>query len=82
MLGTARFRGAPVAVHAQQPEIQIAQFARWLSLFRETAREVCPPRGAALFIARAEIVAESLQSGIVANRAVSKRTLAARPDAP
>lgn len=70
MLGTGRFKGAPVAVHAQLPEIDASLFARWLKLFRQTAQEVCPPGAAALFIARAEIIAESVQLGIAANRAV------------
>jgi hemoglobin len=69
MLGTGRFKGAPVAVHAQLPAVHAAHFAQWLLLFRQTAWEACPPDAAALFIARSEIIAESLQSGIAANRA-------------
>lgn len=73
MLRTGRFKGAPVAVHAQLPDIHAAHFARWLDLFRRTAQERCPPDAAALFIARSEIIAESLQLGIAANRAAHAR---------
>ena len=41
-----------------------ATFDRWLALFEETAREVCPPAAAALFIERARRVAESLELGV------------------
>jgi hemoglobin len=45
-------------------------FDRWLELFRETARSVCPPRAAARFIARAENIARSLEMGIAVSRGV------------
>lgn len=72
-LGTGRFKGAPVAVHAQLPDIHAAHFARWLELFHKTAQERCPPDAAALFIARSQIVAESLQLGVAANRMAQAR---------
>src|SRR5687768_6746115 len=49
-LMTGRFKGAPMAVHAQLPDIRPTHFARWLHLFRQTAEAVCPPGAAALFI--------------------------------
>ena len=67
-LMTGRFKGAPMAVHIQLPDIRPTHFARWLHLFRQTAEEVCPPAAAALFVARSEIIAESLQLGIAAHR--------------
>ncbi|WP_334163754.1 group III truncated hemoglobin [Phenylobacterium sp.] len=67
-LMTGRFKGAPMAVHARLPEIRPTHFARWLHLFRQTAQAVCPPEAAALFIAKADIIGESLQLGIAANR--------------
>ena len=36
----------------------------WLALFAETARETCPPAGAAHVIERAETIAQSLHIGI------------------
>ena len=48
---------APLPVDAQH-------FDRWLELFRQTARAVCPPRAAALFIERAALIARSLELGV------------------
>lgn len=61
---TRRYKGRPVPAHVKHPEIGPGGFARWLALFRETAREVCPPEAAALFIDRAERIGDSLQGAI------------------
>ncbi|WP_093119139.1 group III truncated hemoglobin [Salinihabitans flavidus] len=58
-LMTGRYHGAPVPAHAGLP-VEWAHFERWLALFRQTARELCPPEGAAHLIARAERIARSL----------------------
>ena len=68
LLMTGRFKGAPMPAHVAIPEIEPAHFVRWLRLFRETAAEVCPPDAAALFVAKAEVIAESLQLGIAVSR--------------
>ncbi len=67
-LMTGRYHGTPMQVHAARPEIRPAHFARWLALFEETAREICPPDAAALFIDRAQRIGESLQIGIAIHR--------------
>ena len=59
-LGASAYKGRPFPPHAPlglAPE----HFERWLSLFRQTARDVCPPAAAAFFIDRAERIAESFQ---------------------
>lgn len=58
-LMTGRYHGAPVPAHMELP-VTWAHFERWLTLFRDTAREVCPPEGAAHLIERAERIARSL----------------------
>jgi hemoglobin len=68
MLMTGRFKGRPMPVHVALPDIGPGHFARWLALFKETAEEVCPAPAAALFQARAEMIAESLQLGIAVAR--------------
>jgi hemoglobin len=68
LLATRRYQGRPMPAHVAIPEISPPHFARWLELFRATAREVCPPEAAALFVARAEMIAQSLQLGIAASR--------------
>ena len=62
-LMTGRYHGAPVPAHATLP-VTWAHFDRWLALFRETAREVCPPEGAAHVIERAERIARSLYMAV------------------
>ena len=70
MLMTGRFKGSPMAVHAALPRAEPDDFQRWLAMFRQTALDVCPPDAAALFCAKAEMIAQSLQLGIAASRGV------------
>jgi hemoglobin len=70
VLMTGRFKGAPMATHARLPELRATHFARWLHLFSQSAATVCPPDAAALFIAKSQIIAQSLQLGIDAARGV------------
>lgn len=67
-LMTGTYEGRPMAVHAALPTIEGEHFARWLALFTETARAVCPPEAAALFVGRAHRIAESLKHGIDLHR--------------
>lgn len=67
-LMTGRYKGTPMRAHALLPRLQGAHFDRWLAIFRATAREVCPPEAAALFIDRAERIAQSLELGIALHR--------------
>ncbi|MDP0930080.1 group III truncated hemoglobin [Paracoccus onubensis] len=62
-LMTGRYHGRPVPAHTPLP-IDGRHFERWLGLFRETAREVCTPAGAAHVIERAERIARSLHIAI------------------
>jgi len=68
LLMTGRFKGAPMIVHARIPDIRATHFARWLHLFKQTANQMCPPEAAALFVAKSEIIAQSLQLGIAVSR--------------
>lgn len=60
-LMTGRYHGNPVARHAGLP-VTWQHYERWLALFRATAREMCPPEGAAHVIERAERIARSLHA--------------------
>ncbi len=62
-LMTGRYHGRPVPAHTPLP-ISAAHFDRWLGLFRETAREVCTPEGAAHVTLRAERIARSLHMAV------------------
>lgn len=67
-LMTGRFKGSPMAAHARRPDIRSEHFGRWLALFAETARDVCPPHAAALFVAKSEMIGQSLQLGLAVSR--------------
>lgn len=73
VLMTGRYSGRPMAAHLlldakrgeqQMPRLDQPHFDRWLELFRATAAEVCPPEAAALFISRAEKIAQSFVMGL------------------
>ena len=68
VLMTGSYRGRPMPVHASIPEMSKAHFTRWLEIFGDKARSVCPPRAAELFIDRAERIAGSLHLGICLSR--------------
>jgi hemoglobin len=64
MLMSGRYKGNPMIAHMRLKTVQPEHFERWLTLFRETAVEVCTPQIASLFITRAENIARSLQLGM------------------
>jgi hemoglobin len=68
LLMSGRFHGAPMIAHARIPDIQPEHFAHWLELFDETTTALCPGPRAELFMAKAQLIARSLQYGIAASR--------------
>lgn len=66
-LMTGRYHGRPLQAHAALP-VEAAHFERWLALFETTARDVCPPAAAALLVAKARRIADSLALGIASHR--------------
>ncbi len=62
-LMTGRYHGTPMAKHLPLP-VEAEHFDRWIALFEETARGVCPPKAAEHVIERARRIAESLEIGI------------------
>ncbi len=81
-LMSGRYHGQPMEKHLPLP-VDARHFDRWLALFEETAREVCPPAAAALFVDRAHRIAESLELGIAGRGGVMlmKGQRLRRPDA-
>lgn len=69
ILMSGRYHGTPMQKHAPLP-VDAGHFDRWLELFRQTARTVCPPRAAELFIERAGLIARSLELGIASAQGV------------
>jgi hemoglobin len=70
LLMTGRFKGSPMAAHARRPDIRDEHFALWLDLFERTAREVCPPAAADLFVERSRMIGRSLALGLSVSRGV------------
>jgi len=66
------YHGSPMAVHMGLP-VDAAHFDRWLALFEDTAREICPPVAAEHFIERAQRIGESLELGIAGSRGILLR---------
>ena len=52
MLMSGRYKGNPMVAHMRLKMVQPQHFERWLSLFRETARAVCPAPDRNVRIAR------------------------------
>jgi len=65
VLMSGAYLGRPMARHRPLP-IDAAHFARWLELFERTARELCPPAAAEVFIDRARRMGRSLEAGVAA----------------
>lgn len=68
-LMSGRYHGQPMAKHLPLP-IDGRHFDRWLSLFEQTAYELCPPDAAAYFIERSRRIAGSLELGIASSQGV------------
>lgn len=68
-LMSGRYHGSPMTRHLPLP-VDAAHFDRWLALFAETAREICPPEAEAHFVERARRIAESLELGIAGKHGV------------
>ena len=68
-LMTGRYHGTPMVKHMRLP-VDAAHFDRWLALFDETAREVCPPVAVDHFMERAQRIASSLEMGVASTHGV------------
>jgi truncated hemoglobin YjbI len=64
---TGRYHGTPMAAHLPMA-VGAREFACWLAIFTETAKEVCPLEAASYFIERANRIAGSLALGVAASR--------------
>lgn len=62
-LMSGQYHGRPMEKHLPLP-VDSRHFDHWLTLFEQTARDLCPPVAADHFIERARRIAESLELGI------------------
>ena len=60
-LRTGRYTGRPLQPHLVIPDLGEEHFRRWLTLFRATVHEICPPPVAKLFMDRAIRIAHSFR---------------------
>ncbi|HEX3435430.1 MAG TPA: group III truncated hemoglobin [Pseudacidobacterium sp.] len=61
VLASGRYKGNPMMTHMLLlPRIGMQHFERWLSLWRQTTAELFPERVAAVFVRKAESMAERL----------------------
>lgn len=67
LLAERRYRGDPLSKHLPL-SLDPPHFARWLTLFAETAREVMPSEHADLVIAKSHRIAENFQAAIAFKR--------------
>ena len=75
LLGTRRYTGRPMPKHLAIPELTDEHFQRWLTLFRETAEELCPEEIAALFVDRAERIGYNFRVRIAQFRGQDPRAV-------
>jgi hemoglobin len=66
-LMTGRYHGQPLRAHLPL-KVDAPHFARWLALFEETARDLCPPAAVAHFMERARRIASSFELGMAVQR--------------
>lgn len=72
VLMSGTYSGQPMKMHAPLP-VDARHFDRWLALFAQAAREICPAPAAAHFMDRARRIAESLELGIAAHNGIMLR---------
>lgn len=71
-LMTGRYHGQPMRKHLRLP-VDGRHFDRWLALFEQTARDLCPPKAADHFIERAHRIAESIELGVAGANGIMLR---------
>lgn len=61
LLGSQRYAGNPLRVHAQLDELELEHFSIWLDLFADTMRQVYPEETAALIESKARRIGQKLE---------------------
>lgn len=67
-MGTGRYGGRPMQVHAGIPGLDATHFQRWLDLFGQVADRLFTPPAAAFLRDKAARMSEALQQGIAMAR--------------
>ena len=61
ILKDGAYSGRPVPAHLKLKQVREEDFDIWLSIFRRTASDLCDPKIAAVFVERAQRIAQSLK---------------------
>ena len=61
ILKNGAYSGRPVPAHLKLKQVREEDFDIWLRIFRRTASDLCDPEVAAVFVERAERIAQSLK---------------------
>ncbi len=64
LLKTGRYTGNPVESHRGVPSLAAGHFDRWITLFEQTVRDLCPLREAEAFLVRALRMREGLMKAL------------------
>ncbi len=80
-LMSGRYHDSPMAKHLPLL-LDASHFDRWLALFGEMAREICPSAAEAHFVERARRIARSLELGIAGRRGILMGSRERLPPAP
>lgn len=65
MLASGRYKGNPMLAHLKLvPRIGSEHFERWLGIWKQTTSELFPPEAAAIFVSKAQSMAERLLEAI------------------
>jgi hemoglobin len=79
LLASRTYKGNPMIAHLQLPRLTRPHFERWLQLWRETARGLCSEAVAALFIEKAEMIAERFLHAISTFHAAAREGMEPAP---
>lgn len=83
LLGTASFRGNPMAMHLDIPGLNSGHFDRWIELFDATAHELLPAHQAADIVGRSRRMRVALEGAISAQaQQANESTLSAPEGSP
>jgi hemoglobin len=75
MLASGRYKGNPMLKHLLLvPRIGSEHFDRWLEIWKQTTAELFPPETAAIFLSKAESMAERVLETIDRHHASSSAT--------
>lgn len=80
LLRTGRYHGQPLPPHLRLPDLSDVHFARWLGLFRATARGIFSEADAKVVIATAERIAQSFRFAIAIHRGEDSTKLRPLPE--